>query len=184
MERKRIPLLVKAFEILIDHFPNAILQLAGETTPEVTRNLLMSVHSKVRNSIEFLDIATDEALSSCYRQATISVHPSLGEPFGMVTTESLASGTPVVGTRSGGTPEILDDPQVGVLFEPTDGPNELCKALIKGIKLAHDPETSKRCSQHAERYSWNNLGPKYEELQLDLLNTINKKNEIPSKVLK
>lgn len=181
MERKRVPLLVKAFEILVQHYPNAILQLAGETTPQITQNLLMSVHSKARRSIELLDITSDKVLGAYYRNATISVLPSLKEAFGMVSTESLASGTPVVATRSGGTPEILDDPRVGVLFEPTDGPDELCRALIKGIELAQDPQISRRCSQHAERYSWDTLGPKYEDLQREVLAGIRKAARPPKK---
>jgi len=172
MERKRVPLLVKAFEMLIEHVPGAILQLAGETTPEVTEKLLMSVNEKTRSSIEIVDITSDEVLSSFYRNATITVLPSLKEPFGMVTTESLASGTPVVGTRSGGTAEILSDPRIGVTFEPTDGPEELCQALIKCIELARDPETPKRCSEYAQRYSWNTLGPQYEELHSEVLSSV------------
>jgi glycosyltransferase involved in cell wall biosynthesis/SAM-dependent methyltransferase len=170
MERKRIPLLLKAFEMLIEHVPGAILQLAGETTPGVTRKLLMSVNEKTRTSIEIVDITSDEVLVSFYRNATITVLPSLKEPFGMVTTESLASGTPVVGTRSGGTAEILRDPRIGVMFEPTDGPEELCRALIKCIELARDPETPKRCSEYARQYSWTTLGPKYEELYMEVIN--------------
>jgi len=170
MERKRVPLLVKAFENLIEQVPDAILQLAGETTPAVTKNLLLTVNAKTRKSIEIVDITSDAVLSEFYRNAAITVLPSLNEAFGMVTTESLASGTPVVGTRSGGTAEILDDPRVGVLFEPTDGPEELCRALIKGIELSRDPETAGRCSEHAQRYSWNTLGPKYEELDMEVLN--------------
>jgi glycosyltransferase involved in cell wall biosynthesis len=170
MERKRIPLLVKAFEMLIEHVPGAILQLAGETTPEVTRKHLMSVNEKARASIEIVDITSDEVLASFYSDATITVLPSLKEPFGMVTTESLASGTPVVGTKSGGTAEILRDPRIGVMFEPTDGPGELCQALIKCIELARDPETPKRCSEYAQQYSWTTLGPKYEELDMEVIN--------------
>jgi hypothetical protein len=169
-ERKRIPLLVKAFERLTESCPDAILQLAGETNPEITKRLLSSVNSKARRAIETLDITSDEALASVYRNATISVIPSLMEPFGMVTTESLASGTPVVGTRSGGIPEILDDPRVGVLFEPSDGPDELSEALRKGLELAQDPQTSERCRQHAERYAWDRLGPQYEGLYPEILN--------------
>jgi SAM-dependent methyltransferase len=175
MERKRIPLLVKAFEILVQQIPNVVLQLGGETTPEFTKKLLMSMNAKARESAEVVDIASDQVLASFYRKAAITVLPSLKEAFGMVTTESLASGTPVVGTRSGGTAEILDNDRVGVLFEPTDGPEELSKALAKGLELARDPETAKRCSKHAERYSWNTLGPKYEELHSEVLNEISRK---------
>lgn len=176
MERKRVPLLVKAFEQLAERMPHAVLQLAGETNHAVTNNLLMSVNEKVRDSIEIVDITSDEVLSSYYREADITVLPSLKEPFGMVTMESLACGTPVVGTRSGGTAEILNNTHVGVLFEPSDGPKELCEALIKGIELARDPDTSKRCNEYAQRYSWDALGPKYEELHREILDSIIRKS--------
>jgi glycosyltransferase involved in cell wall biosynthesis/SAM-dependent methyltransferase len=183
MERKRVPLLVKAFEILIKHIPGAILQLAGETTPEVTKNLLMAVDEKTRASIEIINITSDDVLASFYRNATITVLPSIKEPFGMVTTESLASGTPVVGTRSGGTAEILDNKDIGVMFEPTDGPEELCQALIKCIELGRNPETPKRCVEHAQRYSWNTLGPKYMKLNTEILNTVSRNFRLLNRLL-
>ena len=46
------------------------------------------------------------------------------ETFGMVTIESLASGTPVLGSNAGGTPEILEQDKGGVLFE-TQNPRDL-----------------------------------------------------------
>lgn len=39
------------------------------------------------------------------------------ETFGAVTVEAMASGTPVFGTSSGGTPEILEQGKLGFLFE-------------------------------------------------------------------
>lgn len=88
----------------------------------------------------------------------------------MVIIESLSSGTPVVGTKSGAIPEVINDPEVGILFEETGGPKELCKALIKGLELARDPQTTLRCRKYAERYSWHVLGPRYEALYLEVLN--------------
>jgi phosphatidylinositol alpha-mannosyltransferase len=178
--RKRIPLLVKAFEKLIERVDNAVLQLAGKTKPEINRDLLNSVNAKTRRAIQILNVASDDALADVYRNATVSVLPSVREPFGMVITESLASGTPVVGTRSGGIPEIIDDPEVGVLFEPSDNLDELCEALLRGLDLARDPRTSKRCRQHvAERYSWKLLGPQYERLYHDALNQHGRETKRP-----
>jgi len=104
-----------------------------------------------------------------YREATITVLPSLNEPFGMVTLESLASGTPVVGTMSGAIPEILTDPAVGVLFDYSDGVNGLCEALLQCIELAKDSGTAVRCRNFAERYSWEAIGPRYEQMYYRIL---------------
>jgi glycosyltransferase involved in cell wall biosynthesis len=167
--RKRIDLLVKAFERLLTYMPNAVLVLSGHTVPERTRTLLESVSPKTRKAIEIPGVGRREDLPGLYRKAAISVLPSVNEAFGLVILESFASGTPVVGTRSGGIPEILNDPKTGVLFEEGDGPEELSKALLKGLELSRDPETWIRCRQHAEQYSWSKIGPKYEKLYSGVL---------------
>jgi glycosyltransferase involved in cell wall biosynthesis len=42
------------------------------------------------------------------------------ETFGMVTVEGMASGLPIIGSNSGGTPEILEQGKYGKLFEPSN----------------------------------------------------------------
>lgn len=42
------------------------------------------------------------------------------ETFGMVTIESVACGTPVIGSNAGGTPELLENESAGILFETMD----------------------------------------------------------------
>ena len=43
-----------------------------------------------------------------------------GETYGMVTAEALAAGTPVLGSRSGGTIDLLGNGRYGYLYEPGD----------------------------------------------------------------
>jgi hypothetical protein len=155
---------VKAFDELVRNVPQATLQLAGDVSPELAENLLHSVLPGARNAIEFIPVTSDDVLASLYRNAAVSVVPSLREPFGMVTVESLASGTPVVGTNNGATPEILDNPEIGVLFEPTDDPGELSQAMLRGLELARNSLTEQRCRRHAEQYSLNAVGTRYEQL--------------------
>ena len=162
VSRKRVNLLVKAFEHLIEKRPDAALVLSGHTDAATNTALLQSVHAKARKAISIIGVGQERSLPDLYRSAALTVLPSVNEAFGLVVIESLASGTPVVGTRSGGIPDILDDPGVGILFEPTDGPDELSEALLRGLNLSEDPRTRLRCRQHAERYSWNTLGPHYE----------------------
>ena len=50
----------------------------------------------------------------------VFVNASDAEPFGIVTVEAMAAGVPVVGTNSGGTPEIIDDGATGVLVPSRD----------------------------------------------------------------
>jgi glycosyltransferase involved in cell wall biosynthesis len=60
--------------------------------------------------------------------ADLLVLPSVAEAFGLVLAEALYVGTPVVATRVGGIPEIIDDGVDGVLVAPGDS-----KALADAI---------------------------------------------------
>lgn len=53
-----------------------------------------------------------------YKAVNAFVMASKAETFGMVTIESMACGTPVIGSNAGGTPELLQNGELGYLFEP------------------------------------------------------------------
>ncbi len=55
-----------------------------------------------------------------YKAMDWTVMASKSETFGMVSVESLAYGTPVIGSNRGGTPEILEQGEKGVLFQTMD----------------------------------------------------------------
>lgn len=63
----------------------------------------------------------------------VLVVPSEAEAFGLVTLEAMANGTPVVGSRSGAMPEIVEDGSTGLLFEP-DGVDELADVLLRLLR--------------------------------------------------
>ena len=45
----------------------------------------------------------------------------------------------------------------------------LAEAIMQGLRLAQLPETSGLCARAAEQFSWENLGPRYEELYKTLI---------------
>lgn len=57
-------------------------------------------------------------IASFYRAIDLFVMASKAETFGMVTIEAMASGTQTLGSNAGGTPEILEFGDLGLLFEP------------------------------------------------------------------
>ncbi|WP_176324621.1 glycosyltransferase family 4 protein, partial [Burkholderia vietnamiensis] len=58
--------------------------------------------------VKLLGFVPDEHLAALYRAATVSVVPTVAlEGFGLITVESLASGTPVLVTPVGGLPEAV-----------------------------------------------------------------------------
>lgn len=75
----------------------------------------------IANRVRFLGFCPN--ISTVFSQIHILIHPARFEAFGRVVAESLASGRPVVASREGGLPEIVDDGETGFLVEPenTDG---------------------------------------------------------------
>jgi phosphatidylinositol alpha-mannosyltransferase len=108
-------------------------------------------------------VTTTEELADAYAGAAVSVLPSVHEAFGLVLVESLTAGTPAVAARSGACPEVLDDDRIGRLFEPDDE-EDLARALDEALDLAADPATAARCREHAARWDWDRILPRYEEL--------------------
>jgi glycosyltransferase involved in cell wall biosynthesis len=180
--RKGFMLLVKAFEKLLDSIPNARLQLSGHVHPSAVKAIDESVSQRTRRSIDILGVGKREDLPELYRQAAVTVLPSVNEAFGMVLTESLASGTPVVGSKSGGVLDVITNTQVGSLFDPDGGAEGLCKALLRGLELTQDPDVWKKCRNHAESFSWNRVGPRFENVYSEVIDS--RKNAVSHKHVK
>ncbi|HEY9297546.1 MAG TPA: glycosyltransferase family 4 protein, partial [Phormidium sp.] len=91
--------------------------LAGEEYKQSLKQIAIDLG--VENHVEFLGHLSNP--TSVYQVSDLTVVPSLwSEPFGRVVIESMACGTPVVGSRIGGIPEILTGEFQAGLFEPGD----------------------------------------------------------------
>jgi len=173
--RKGARPLVDAFLRFKQHHRGALLQLSGQISPELRRELLDRIPESDRSAVEFLGPGTLDELPRLYGEATLTAIPAKWEAYSLVMLESWACGTPVVAARHGALPELLADPRCGVLFEP--GPEgvevsdieSLTEALNEGVKLAERPETAQICRERAEAYDWQRLGPLYERAYRDLL---------------
>jgi len=168
--RKGLRVLVRAFEILKRSVPEAVLRLSGSMSPEVQREVIAPLPAVVRADIQVLGVGMLDDLPQHYRQASLTVLPSMWEAYGMTVVESWASGTPVVVTDHAGLCELVDDPALGRLFDPqTDGQEALnakglADAILAALPLAENEQARQRCRARAERYSWEALGPEYEQL--------------------
>lgn len=87
--------------------PEVLLKIAGKgNLKETLETQIQSL--EIEQQVELLGYVSDEQLPLIYRAATASVVPTVSlEGFGLIVVESLAAGTPVLGTPIGGIPEIL-----------------------------------------------------------------------------
>ncbi len=90
--------------------------------------------------------------------ASVLANPSLSESFGMSLVEALSVGTPVVATRVGGMPDILQATEGGVLIEKND-PRALADALIALLSNPdHAAEIGRRGAARARAlYAWDRI---------------------------
>lgn len=174
-ERKGGALLMRAFVRLKGVRSSARLRLSGHVAPATEDRLLREVPTTWRRDVEFAGVGELDDLPRLYGEASATVLPALWEGFGLVVVESLATGTPVAGTRHGAIPELLDGEGVGALFEP--GPLEgaaasnvegLATAMETAISLSEQDQTPQRCRDHARRWSWAAVGPRFEALYAGL----------------
>jgi glycosyltransferase involved in cell wall biosynthesis len=116
--------------------------------------------------LEMADIcrpASSSELAERYALAWATVLPSTAESFGMVITESLASGTPGVVLSGGGGPTEIVTPETGVISFGT--PEHLAEGCLKAFELAGDPSTAEACRSRAEQFDWQRaIVPQFEAL--------------------
>jgi glycosyltransferase involved in cell wall biosynthesis len=109
-------------------------------------------------------VGDDARLADWYRAADLFVLPTTAyEGFGMATVEALASGTPVVGTAVGATPEVLAplDPR---LVSSSADPESLATAIADALGFATTEEFSARCRAYVEeRYALGSAISTWEE---------------------
>src|SRR5271157_4707753 len=174
--RKGGPVLMRAFNLVKAQCPTAILQIAHAIPEDCRQKLLQLVSSEYRSDVHFETTVPSEKLPEIYGRAAVTVLPSYREVFGMVLIESMATGTPVVGTRHGGIPDVISSNCVGRLFEP--GPEEaggpsnfegLAHAIVETLQLSRRESTAECCRAHVAQYAWPVLGEFLEGIYRQLV---------------
>ena len=111
----------------------------------------------------------DEDLPKYYQASDLFIMPSVTlEGFGLSTLEALACGMPVLGTSTGGTPEILR----GVLPDfilPGVEAQDIADRILQKIPCLKDPALQTRARQFAEGFSWARMTDSVEALFQELV---------------
>jgi glycosyltransferase involved in cell wall biosynthesis len=127
--------LLHAVPIVLRKHPEAAFMLIGADRPHCpggrthTQYLADEFPAEVQDHVKLLGPLSDSDVETWLRRATLFVAPSLYESFGLIFLEAMRWGTPVIGTRAGGIPEVIDDDRSGVLVPPHD-PDALAAAII------------------------------------------------------
>ncbi len=150
--------LLEAVAAVRRRHPNVLALIGGKGA--LTAELQATIEREhLQENARLLGFIADEDLPAAYAAADLTLVPTVAlEGFGLVIVESLASGTPALGTPVGGIPEILrawhpelvtDAPTSAAMAERID-------AILSGRVTLPDPE---ECRIHAGRYDWKLVVP-------------------------
>ena len=164
-KRKGFDRLIAAFPAILEAIPRAQLLIGGdgaERTALEAQIARLGLGARVR-----LLGHLDEKLADLYRAADVVVVPSLAlETFGLVTVEALAAGTPVIGTPTGATPEILRALDPSLIARNTTS-EALADTVVRFSRSrANAEETKARLKAFTARYSWINHASDVERVLL------------------
>lgn len=148
VERKGLPLLLRAFEALREHVPTE-LTVIGPTNEELSPMMLdpRGVHA--------LGKVDEETKQRVLEEADVLCAPSLGgESFGMVLTEAFAAGTPVVASDIAGYRDVVRNGVDGLLV-----PVANAQALAEALRDLYDEphrraEMARAAAADVERFAW------------------------------
>ena len=89
------------------------------------------------SKMQFEGRVDNETLYNAYKSCDIFVAPSRFESFGLIFLEAMREGKPVIGTLTGGIPEIINNGENGLLVRPNDADAlaEAISTLAKSDKL-------------------------------------------------
>jgi glycosyltransferase involved in cell wall biosynthesis len=168
IEKKGLPVTLRAFAVFLRQYPNATLTIAGEG-PLLGELQDLGRDLKIDARVSFTGFVSQEQLCELYYASHIFLHPSQtgrdgnqeGIPNSML--EAMASGLPVFATQHGGIPEVIENAVSGVLVRERDH-EKLAAALLDAAK---DPEFLSRIARTGAEIVRKNFDLRAQAQRLD-----------------
>ena len=162
-KRMGLDVLIEAIARVRINHPDVLLLIGGKGEEEpILRQKIVDLGAG--ENVRLLGFIPDVDLALAYAAADISIVPTIAlEGFGLITVESLATGTPVLGTPIAATPEILLPLSPNLVFEgasAADMANRIEAVLGGKVQL---PDSAS-CREYARRFAWGAVLPKIQNV--------------------
>ena len=153
-EQKGVDLLLRSFQRVRERIKDATLVLVGEGACRAAYEKLSETLG-VGSGVQFQGWKDVEGILGLAQESAVGVFPSRIESFGLAVAEAMATGLPVVATRVGALPEIIEDGRTGRLVEPedVDGLAECLVAILQN-PLKYREWGVKAGPLVAEKHNW------------------------------
>lgn len=141
---KGFSMLISALRKLINKGYDLDLAIVGDG-PDKEMYIKCSQKLGVKNRVHLLGYVPDEDLACLYKRCTAFALPSHFEGLPLVLLEAMSLGKPVVATRVGGTPEVIEDGKSGILVDPNS--EDLASGIERLLSTPHLREIFRKRSQ-------------------------------------
>jgi starch synthase len=159
-----------------------VLCAGAPDTPEILAEVKAGVEQlrESRTGVVWIDrMLSTRELSAVLTASTVFLCPSVYEPLGIVNLEAMACGAAVIGTATGGIPEVVDDGVTGRLVpieQADDGtgtpldPERFAADLARTIdEVVADPDAAARMGaagreRAAAHFSWQSIADRTREV--------------------
>jgi len=141
---KNFDILIKAMPKVLQKFPDASLMIVGDG-PEETRLRSLAGAPMLQKKVNFVGRLKRAEVCQAIKASGVFALPSAYEGFSHQLVEAFACGAPVVASRAGGNPELVEDGKNGLLVPPGDA-NALADAVIAFLD---DPVFADACVREA-----------------------------------
>lgn len=123
--RKNVQGVIRALKLVQDKIDHHLVLVggAGWETEAVLKEL---DDGTLSSRVHLLDYISDEQLRALYKRASLYIHPSLYEGFGLTVLEAMASGVPVITSNTSSLPEVAGG--AGILVDPAND-DEIAEAI-------------------------------------------------------
>ena len=141
---KAVEILIEAAAMLIEDFPDLKVLIVGDGSERRRLEELVERFGLAK-SVIFLGWRSRERLPGVLDALDVAVSSSNVEATSLTVIEFMAAGKPIVATRVGGTPTLIEDGRDGVLV-PARDPAGLARAIAA---LLRDPARGQTLGLHA-----------------------------------
>lgn len=159
---------LRAFALVLAEYPEARLVVAG-TGPDERALRQLAAELRIADQVTFAGRLDRDAMARCLRESRVSLNPSLADNMPNSVLEALASGVPVVSTRVGGVPHVVEDGETALLVPPAD-PAAMAAAVLR---LMREPALAERLRaaglRSVARYTWAQAGPRWSAVYRSVL---------------
>jgi len=165
-ERKGLKFLIKSIPGVVEKYPNTKLVIVGDGP---ARENLKSLIKKLKMEKHVILLGRRSDVPQILKSSNIFALPSRREAFGLVNLEAMITPLPVIATKVGGIPEIIEDGKTGILIE-AENSEAFTQALTK---LISKPDLRKKYAQAGyirakETFSAEKMAEQYEKIYSEI----------------